>query len=181
MDLPVERSGSVTPATLFLVTFDPGGDLELERQRAEIEAAFSHGWGHYDDGEPRILTEREYVAARRVLDIGAWTGQATVQAVRDGARPGDVVPPPPPSPFINHVTNTSVILTGSCPGRRVTVLFSHDHFPGVRFGHRFPLEPYEGIWLMEAIDTGALHRMMDDPPPPDSDGIVWTTWGSPAQ
>jgi hypothetical protein len=66
----------------------------------------------------------------------------------------------------------------------VAVLSCHEHFPGVRFGHRFPLEPFgeghEEIWLMEEIDTGALHRMMNDPPPADRDGIVWTTWGNPA-
>jgi hypothetical protein len=70
-----------------------------------------------------------------------------------------------------------------CPGRKT--LFSHAYFPGVRFGHRFPLEPYgqdhESIWLMEEIDTGALHRMMRNQPPADSTGIIWTSWGIPTR
>lgn len=52
-----------------------------------------------------------------------------------------------------------------------------------RFGHRFPLNPSgegdEKIGLKEDIETGALHRMMNDPPVPDDAGIVWTTWRSP--
>jgi hypothetical protein len=66
----------------------------------------------------------------------------------------------------------------------VAVLFCHEHFPDVRFGHRFRLEPFgngrEDIWLMEEIDTGALHRMMDSQPSADSTDIIWTAWGSPA-
>lgn len=65
------------------------------------------------------------------------------------------------------------------------MLFSHEHFPAVRFGHRFPLEPYaadhESIWLMEEIDTGALHRMMQDQPVAGRMGIIWTAWGIPAR
>jgi hypothetical protein len=33
---------------------------------------------------------------------------------------------------------------------------------------------------MEEIETGALHRMMQDQPAADSAGIVWTTWGATA-
>jgi hypothetical protein len=32
---------------------------------------------------------------------------------------------------------------------------------------------------MEQTETGALHQMMDNPPPADSAGIIWTTWGTP--
>ena len=43
----------------------------------------------------------------------------------------------------------------------MVVLFSHEDFPSTRFGHRFFLEPFaeghEKTWLMEEIDTGALH------------------------
>ena len=78
-----------------------------------------------------------------------------------------------------------MLLNGTGPGRRVAVLFSHAGFPGLRFGHRFPLEPYaqdyESIWLKEEIDTGALHRMMRNQPRPDSGGIIWTGWGIPAR
>src|SRR5207244_1235259 len=111
-----------------------------------------------------VLTDRAYAEARKVLDHGGWTGldRRTIQAVREGARPGD---PLPPIPFIDNIVNAEVIITGTGAGRRVTVLFSHRHFPGARFGHRFPLdqyaEGYEQIWFMEEIETGALHRMMD--------------------
>ena len=32
-----------------------------------------------------------------------------------------------------------------------------------------------GSWK---IDTGALDRMMQDPPAPDDAGVIWTTWGA---
>ena len=61
---------------------------------------------------------------------------------------------------------------------------SHQEFPRARFGHRFLLEPFaeghEMIWLMEEIDTGALHRMMRNQPAADDAGIIWTTWETPA-
>jgi hypothetical protein len=31
---------------------------------------------------------------------------------------------------------------------------------------------------MEEIETGALDRMMQDPPAPDDAGVIWTTWGA---
>jgi hypothetical protein len=66
----------------------------------------------------------------------------------------------------------------------VAVLFSHRDFPGARFGHRFPPEPYgeghETIWLMEEIDTGALHRLMRNEHSADDAGIIWTTWRNPS-
>lgn len=162
------------------------GDPELERLRAEIEDAFRLGWRSADDGRPRVLTERAYAEARKLLGHGGWTGldQATIQAVRDGSRPGDPLAPLQPRPFIARVTDTEVILTGRGPGRCVAVLFCHEDFPGTRFGHRFPLEPYgeghEKIWLMEELDTGALHRLMRNEPAADDAGIIWTTWGNPS-
>jgi hypothetical protein len=170
-------------AWIFWTTWGtPNSDLELDHQRAQIDDAFRHGWRPADAGPPHVLTERAYAEARAVLSRGGWTGldRETIQAVRDGAQPGD---PLPPRPFIAHVTDTEVILTGRGPGRCVAVLFSHEQFPGARFGHRFPLEPFaEGhqeIWLMEEIDTGALHRMMRNEPAADDAGIIWTTWGNP--
>lgn len=64
------------------------------------------------------------------------------------------------------------------------MLFSHEHFPGVWFGHKFPAIRGEdagnaSIWLKEEIETGALHRMMQAGPPADAPGMVWTTWGAP--
>lgn len=161
----------------------PSTDPELETQRIQIAVAFRDGWTPRGVDEPRVLTERDHAEASRLLGRGGWTGldQATIQAVRAGAQPGDSLPPLRRRPFINHVTDAEVILNGTGAGRRVAVLFSHAHFPGVRFGHRFPLEPYaadyESIWLMEEIDTGALHRMMKNQPAADSTGIIWTAWG----
>jgi hypothetical protein len=161
------------------------GDPEPEWQRADIEDAFRQGWRSADAGQPRALTERAYAHARSILGRGGWSGldQATIQAVRDGAQPGDPLPPLQPRPYIAGVTDTEVIITGRGPGRCVAVLFSHQDFPTARFGHRFPLEPFaeghEKIWFMEEMDTGALHRMMRNEPAADDAGIIWTTWGNP--
>jgi len=163
------------------VTRDPEDDLEL--QRAAIERAFRAGWAPLGAGEPRALTEPAYAEARRILDHGGWTGldRAAIQAVRDGAQPGDALPPLERRPPIRGVADTEVIIHGDGPERRAAVLFSYEVFPGVRFGHRFrlesPAENNEPIWLMEEIETGALDRMMGDAPAPDDAGVVWTTWG----
>jgi hypothetical protein len=158
-------------------------DSELEQQRASVEADFREGWVPAGVGEPRVLTKHDYAEARKVLSSGGWTGldRATIEAVREGARPGDSLPPLRPSPFISHVTDAEVIVHGDGPGRRVAVLFAHRHFPGVRFGHRFRSEPsgkgLEPILLKEEIETGALHRMMQNEPVADDTGVIWTTWG----
>lgn len=159
-------------------------DPELEQQRTDIETSFRQGWRPVGVGQSRVLTEHAYTQARAILGRGGWTGldQATVEAVRGGGRPGDPLPPLQPDPYIDHVTDTEVIITGTGPARRVAVLFSHQHFPGVRFGHRFPLDDdgNEKIWLKEEIETGALHRMMQNPPAADDTGITWSTWGDQA-
>jgi hypothetical protein len=161
-------------------------DPELERQRAEIEDTFRELWAPPQAGMPQVLTERACAEARKAPARGrrTWPDLATIQAVRDGAQPGDPLPPLQPRPYIARVTDTEVIITGRGPDRCVAVLFSHENFPGARFGHRFPLEPFaeghEMIWLMEEIETGALHRMMmRDEPAADDAGIIWTTWGNP--
>jgi hypothetical protein len=99
-----------------------GPEDDLEFQRAAMERAFRHGWASPEDGRPRVLTERAYAEARKLLGHGGWTGldQATIQAVRTGALPGDSLPPSQPRPFIRDVTDAEV-LTGSGPGRRVAV------------------------------------------------------------
>jgi hypothetical protein len=128
----------------------------LERQRAEIDADFR----------------------------GGWVDRAAIPAVRDGAQPGDPLPPLVHRPFIDRVADDAeVIVVGGGSRQNVAVLFSHEHFPGVRFGHRFPPNSEDGarhasIWLKEEIETGALHRMMRDNPPADNAGIIWTTWGA---
>jgi hypothetical protein len=119
--------------------------------------------------ESAELTEHAYAEARRILDRKGWTGwtglhPAIIQAVRDGAQPGDALPS---LPYIDRVTDAEVILSGSGIARRAAVLFCHDHFPGCRFGHRFPLDPFaaehESIYLREAIETGPSFRILADP------------------
>lgn len=161
-------------------------DPELERQRAEIEDTFRELWAPPQAGMPQVLTERACAEARKAPARGrrTWPDLATIQAVRDGAQPGDPLPPRRPGTYFDRGTDTEVIIIGRGPGRRVAAEFSHENFPGARFGHRFPLEPFaeghEMIWLMEEIETGALHRMMmRDEPAADDAGIIWTTWGNP--
>jgi hypothetical protein len=82
-------------------------------------------------------------------------------------------------PFVNGVGDDSeVIIIGHGARQCVAVLFSHQSFPGVRFGHRFtPEDKHAPIWLKEDIETGALRRMMRLCPASDDAGVVWTTWG----
>jgi hypothetical protein len=155
---------------------------DLESQRAAVDRAFRDGWRSPEVGKPRVLTERAYAEARKLLGRDGWTGldQATIKAVRDGAQPGDSLPSLQPLPFITNVTDTEVTIIGTGPARRIAVLFSHEHFPGIRFGHRFWREPdpaIERIELKEEIETGALHRMMQDPLLP----MVRASFGRPGE
>ncbi len=159
-------------------------ETELERQRQGIEDAFRAGWipRPMPEGIQRTLTAGAYAQARRVLESGGRTGldPITIEAVRAGAVPGDPLPPPERAPFIRGVSDDAdVIITGTGPARRVAILFSHDDFPGIRFGHRFspPSDKHALIWLMEEIETGGLHRMMQTRPSADKNDIVWTSWG----
>lgn len=165
----------------------PGQDAgsDIESQRATIESEFRTGSVPQGAGEPRFLTESDCEEARRILAGGGFTylDPDTIEKVRAGGQPGDPLPPLAARPLIDGVTDTEVIITGKAPGQRVAVLFNHEGFPGIRFGHRFPrpseeLAEYATTWLQEEIQTGALHRMMRDQPAADGAGIVWTIWGS---
>jgi hypothetical protein len=107
---------------------------------------------------------------------------ATIRAVRGGAQPGDPLPPPERKPFIAGVSDDAeAIISGDDSDRYVAVLFSHQHFPGIRFCHRLPPPTkteirYSTISLKESIETGALGRMMRNPPSADAAGITWTIW-----
>ena len=206
---------------------DDGDDADLERQRTAAEDDFRMGWVPTGDGRPRMLSPGYYEQALRAISgrsspgldpaviravrDGARPGDplpppelslaeynhavkvisddlltamdpATIRAVRNGAQPGDLLPPPERKPFIVGVSDDAeVIISGHDSDRYVAVLFSHQHFPGVRFGHRFSPPTaketrYSTIWLKESIETGALHRMMRNPPSADEAGITWTTW-----
>jgi len=156
-------------------------DRGLEALRERIETAFREGWTSEYVGKPRKLTRRDYEAALRA-NKGGWTGLdwALLRAVRGGAQPGDPLPPLEAWPLILGLHDTEVRIVGVGSQRRVAVFFSYEGFPGIRFGHRFePDETLtfdEHIDLMEAIETGSLHRMMADPPQPDEDGVIWTSF-----
>jgi hypothetical protein len=165
------------------VTSSTGRESDLERQRAEIEADFREGWVPTDAGQPRALTAAAYAQARKIVDHGglAYLDFATIQAVREGAQPGDPLPPTECRPSIDGVGDDVEVIIVSDAEPWVAVLFSHAHFPGVRFGHRISapsseLARYGTIWLKEEVETGALHRMMQNQPPPDDAGIIWTSW-----
>jgi len=165
------------------VTSSTGPESDLERQRAQIEADFRRGWVPKDAGQPRVLTAAAYAQAREILDHGGLThlDPATIQAVQEGAQPGGPLPPTEREPLINGVgDDVEVTIVGDAQPQ-VAVFFSHEDFPGVRFGHRIraassELARYETTWLQEEVGTGALHRMMRNPPPPDDAGITWTSW-----
>ena len=160
---------------------------ELERQRVVIEADFRGGWIPAGAGQPQTPTAAAHAGESSLSapDGRAGTGldHADNQVVRDGAQPEEPLPPRQRRPFIKGVSeDAEVIITGTGSWRYVAVLFSHESFPGVRFGHRFspPSDKHAPVWLMEEIETGALHRMMQDQPAADDAGIVWTRWGATA-
>jgi hypothetical protein len=182
-DGTVTLSPQAGAPSILAVAPEPSARAGLERQRADIEADFRGGWVPAGMGQPRILTTAEYSEARNLAtETGnrlTYLEPAVIQAIREGARPGDALPPREHRPFITGVSAADVIITGRGAGQCVAVLFSHDSYPGVRFGHRFtpPSDEHAAIWLMEEIETGALHRMMQAPPRADDAGITWTTWG----
>jgi hypothetical protein len=89
----------------------------------------------------------------------------------------------------------------SGPVAHVVMLFTHESFPGVRFGHRFrpPPDEFEDIEFMEDVETGGLLASLTAPVPaagggngPGAEGgsderawtggdptehIVWTSFG----
>lgn len=111
-----------------------------------------------------------------------------VEAVTSGAKPGDPLPSESLESLsaITGVYDADVRIIGEGEGRRVTVFFSHQAFPGIRFGHRF--QPRwgtdinawkwdEDVWLKENVESGRLRRMMRYQAAADQDGIVWATFG----
>ncbi len=107
-----------------------------------------------------------------------------LQRLRAGARRGDPLPASPAvrRPYISGLKDDfDVRIVWSGDDAHVAILFSHELWPGVRFGHRFPppdeADGHEAIWLKEEVETGALARQMRQHPQPDGDGIIWTSWG----
>lgn len=82
---------------------------------------------------------------RRPPGSGALARQrAEIEAAfRDGwtplpGQPGD---PLPHDPHLGPNPNPEVIIIGTGLGQRVAVLFPHQDFPEIQFGHRFEQEP----------------------------------------
>jgi hypothetical protein len=121
------------------------------------------------------------------IDHGGWLNSQEkeyLQRLRDGARRGDPLPAAPASrePYVDGFREDFGVRTvGSGDDAHVVILFSHEMWPGTRFGHRFPppieTDGYEGVWRKEEVETGALARQMREHPRPDDDGIIWTIWG----
>lgn len=169
-------------ATLPLVLGDEEPDLAP--QRAEIEAAFRERWVAPPGSEPQLLTGRDYAEALRFIAQPGktWLAAVAIQAVRDGAQPGD---PVPHDRFLGPTPTPEVIIIGQEAERRVAVLFSHEDFPGVQFGHRFGLHIPGGnreaaIRLIEQVQAGALRQAMQTHRRDDGAGITWTPWGTPS-
>ena len=152
--------------------------------RAEIAAQFRDGWAPRPGPQDRqrTLTAREHAWALQAIETGSRTalGPEVVRVVRAGAQPGDPLPPPERRPFISGVSDDAEVITTGTTGHApsVAIIFSCDAYPGIRFGHQFarPDDKHSLIWLMEEIETGALHRMMRSNPVADDAGITWTTF-----
>jgi hypothetical protein len=166
---------------------DERGGALCEQQR-RLERAFVHGWVAPARG-PVIFSEDQLTRIERVRDHGGWLNAQEheheyLERLRAGGRRGDPLPAAPATrqPFIDGIAEDfEVLIAGVGDNARVVVLFSHEHWPGVRFGHRFPppdeADGYEEIWLKEEVETGGLGRLMGRHPSPDEDGITWTDWG----
>lgn len=160
----------------------PERDDPTTRFAEFIHNAFREGWRRHS--YETTLSQHTYEEARRVLETGGWTGipEEVMEAVRAGAVPGDSLPTPEPQPLIRGVSReVEVLILDSDSRHSIALLFTHESFPGVTFGHRATVSAEDGfqLWLielMEEIETGALHRMMSSEPAADPDGIIWTTW-----
>jgi hypothetical protein len=96
------------------MTPEPDGDRALERQRASTETAFRERWAPLDLSKPRILTGHVYAEARKFIGQQGrtWLDQGIIQAVRDGAEPGDALPPLRPEPYLARTADAKVTLIG---------------------------------------------------------------------
>jgi hypothetical protein len=166
-----------------------GGDewsSDLRGQQRRLEDVFVDGWVTPARG-PVLFNEEQLARIERVRDHGGFLNMEEheyLQRLGTGARRGDPLPAAPAirRPFITGLgEDFEVQIASSGEHAHVVALFSHEHWPGVRFGHRFPppreADGYEHIWLMEEVETGALARLMGRHPRRDGDGIIWTDWG----
>ena len=84
-----------------------------------------------------------------------------LKQLKAGGRPGDPLPAAPAKrePITGIADDFEVRIACTGDHANVVVLFSHEHWPGVRFGHRFPppdeADGYEDIWLVEGSRPAA--------------------------
>ena len=157
----------------------------LQAQRQRLERRFVEGWVTAARG-PLTFDEERLARVERVLERGnGWLYEDEPEYLdlrRAGAPRGVTLPAAGAKrrPLIRGVTDDFEFRIGSDGERAcVVILFFHENWPGVHFGHRFSApdpDEHEHIWLMEAIGTGGLHRLMERQPVADEDGIVWTDW-----
>jgi hypothetical protein len=159
---------------------------DVQKQHRRLKRAFVHGWVTPARG-PVTFDDGQLDRIEHVRDHGGWLNREEMeclQRLRAGARRGDPLPAAPATrePYVDGFREDFDLQTvGSGDEAHVVILFSHELWPGVRFGHRFPLpgeaDGYEDVWLKEEVETGALARQMRQHPRPDDDGIIWTSWG----
>ena len=131
--------------------------------------------------------EEQLARIEHVRDHGGWLNRDEMeylQRSRAGAQRDDPLPAAPATrePYVDGFRDDfDVWIVGSDENAHVVILFCHESWPEIRFGHRFPppdeADGYEDVWLKEEVETGALARQMRQHPRPDDDGIIWTSWG----
>jgi len=161
---------------------DKNMQSQLERQRAEIEATLRGGWLPMPSGKAEILDNRLYYLAQKVIrnESSAPLDPSIIQAVRNGAQPGDALPPTGRKPFIENVPEDFqvIVIEQEREQSYVAVLFSHVKWPGYRFGYKFS-EPgstadrYGPLFMLEHIETGAIDRLMEKSPRPGEKDTIW--------
>jgi hypothetical protein len=159
---------------------DRKGD-ELLQYRERLEELFVRGRVIPARG-PVTLSEDELDFIERTSTQGVLMTTQTyeyLQWLRAGGRRGEPMPAAPArrEPLISGMKDDfAVVITEADGQAHVAVLFSHEQWPGVRFGHRFvpDADGYEVIWFDEYVSTGGLDRLMSRQPAPDQDGTIWT-------
>ena len=92
---------------------------------------------------PVIFSEEKLARLDQVREHGGWLNKDELeylQRLQAGGRRGDPLPAAPASrePFINGIgEDFEVRMARTAEHANVVVLFSHEQWPGIRFGHRF--------------------------------------------
>jgi hypothetical protein len=160
-----------------------GAGVSIEEQRDRLERVFVDGLITPARG-PVNFNEDQLARLDRVNQHGGWLNRDEheyLQRLRAGGRRGEPLPAAPATrePYIDGIgEDFEIRIATQAEQVAVVILFSHERWPGIRFGHRFPppnqADGYEDIWLKEEVETGALSRLMDREPRPDDDGVIWT-------